>query len=141
MKGQKGFGLVEMAVLLVVIGLAGLIAVPQFLSMQEREKASEAFKTLKAVQSAQEEYRAATGVYASNLRALKIQETAAQYFDFGLLEAGQSGSMEDSWSLTMTRKTGKQFNGEYTVTFNNQGFDPNESTISDLPGITPLQAK
>lgn len=140
MKGQKGFGLVEMAVLLVVIGLAGLLIVPRFQSSREREKASEAFRALKAVQTAQEEYHAATGVYASSLRALKIRETAAKYFDFGLIEAGQSGSMEDSWSLTMTRKTGAQFKGEYTVTFNNQGFDPNESTISDLPGITPLQA-
>lgn len=139
MKGQKGFSLVELAILLVVIGLSGLLILPQFQKSEERAKASEAFSSLTAVQSAQKRYHDSTGVYASNLKSLQMQGLDPQFFDFGLIEPGESGSLEDSWSLTMTRKATDQFKGEYTVTFTDQGYDPNDSTISDLPGISPLQ--
>lgn len=140
MRRKKGFGLIEITLLAVILGLASVLLFPRLHLNQEREKASEAFKTLEAVQQAQEKYREATGVYASDLKQLEIQETAAAYFDFGSFEAGQSGSIENSWSMTMTRRPTDRFKGEYTVTFTDQGFDPNESTISDLPGIAPIQA-
>ncbi len=138
MKGQKGFSLVEVSILLVVIGLSGLLILPQFHNSKERAKASEAFSALSAVQSAQKRYHASTGAYAANLQSLQMQGLDPQFFDFGAIEPGESGSLQDSWSLTLTRKATDQFKGEYTVTFTNQGYDPNDSTISDLPAISPI---
>ena len=140
MKGQKGFSLVEIALLLVVIGLGGLLILPQFQNSEERAKASEAFSSLSAVQNAQNRYHASTGVYAPNLQSLQMHGLSPQFFDFGLIEPGESGSLDNSWSLTMTRKATDRFKGEYTVTFTDQGYNPNDSTISDLPAITPLQS-
>ena len=139
MRAQKGFSLVEVTLLLVVVGLSGLLILPQFQKSEERAKASEAFSSLSAVQNAQNRYHASQGVYAANLKSLQMQGLDPQFFDFGLIEPGESGSLQDSWSLTMTRKARDHFKGEYTVTFTDKGFNPNDSTISDLPGISPLQ--
>lgn len=137
---SKGFSLVEVAVILVIAGLCFLLLVPQMMSSQERTKASEAFHALEIVKKAQLKYHERAGVYASDLKALKLPSSPAHFFEFGIIEAGESGSLKDSWSLTMTRKTGNGFKGEYTVTFTEKGFAANDSTITDLPGINPVKS-
>ena len=137
-KGQ-GFTLVELAVVVVIIGVLAAFAVPRFLSSVERSKAAEAFNYLSAMQAAQERYHARQGTYADDVTNLDIKMSASKYFTVGAVGIGSTGSLEDSWTLTLTRTGASAGYGEYTVTFTEEGYDPNASTIASHDDINPMQ--
>jgi type IV pilus assembly protein PilA len=138
-KKRQGFTLVELAVVVVIIGVLAAFAVPRFLSSVERSKAAEAFNYLSAVQAAQERYHARQGTYADDVTKLDIKMSASKYFTVGTVTAGSTASLEDSWSLTLTRMGASAGYGQYTVTFTEEGYDANASTISSNDDINPMQ--
>ena len=137
-KTRKGFTLVELAVVIVIIGVLAAFGVPRFLKSVERSKASEAFSYLAAVRSAQERSQARNGTYEATIANLDIQFSVPKYFTVGTVSAGGSGSLEDSWTLTLTRVGASSGYGAYTVIFTNDGYDATNSTINALPDINPL---
>jgi prepilin-type N-terminal cleavage/methylation domain-containing protein len=122
---RRGFTLVELAVVVVIIGVLAAFGVPRFLESVERSKASEAFGYLAALRSAQERYQAREGTYATSFDDLDIDYSTPKYFDVPATITAD----EDTWSLTLTRKAGSSGFGEYTVAFNQDGFDATTSTI------------
>src|ERR1700759_1920777 len=136
-RGRKGFTLVELAVVIIIIGILASFAVPRFLDSVERSKAGEAFNYLSAVRSAQERYQVRQGTYADDITKLDIQMQDPKYFTVGTPAAGGTGNLEDSWTLTMTRSGASGGYGAYTVVFTDQGYDSTNSTI--LAKINPMQ--
>src|ERR1044071_8741783 len=100
---RNAFTLVELAVVIVIIGVLAAFGVPRFLKSVERSKAAEAFNYLSAVRSAQERYQSTNGTYADAAANLDISFPTPKYFDIADPVAGGSGSIEDSWSVTLTR--------------------------------------
>jgi prepilin-type N-terminal cleavage/methylation domain-containing protein len=137
-KGQKGFTLVELAIVIVIIGVLASFGVPRFRDAVERSKAGEAMNYLSAVRSAQERYHAREGTYADDLTTLDVSIPTPKYFAVGTVAAGTSGDLEDTWTLTLTREGASAGYGPYTVVFTEQGYDATNSTINDLPQINPI---
>jgi prepilin-type N-terminal cleavage/methylation domain-containing protein len=136
-RGRKGFTLVELAVVIIIIGVLAAFAVPRFLDSVERSKAAEAYNYLAAVRAAQERFQVRQGTYADDITELDIQMPAPKYFSVGTPAAGASGDLEDSWTLTLTRSGAAGGYGAYTVTFTDQGYDSANSTIDTK--INPMQ--
>jgi type II secretory pathway pseudopilin PulG len=125
-------------VVVIIIGVLAAFGIPRMLKSVERSKAAEAFKYLASVRAAQERYQAREGTYADVLTNLDMEQSAPKYFTVGVVAAGGSGSLEDSWSLTLTRQGASAGYGAYTVTFTQEGYDPVNSTIDALPDINPM---
>ena len=122
---RRGFTLVELAVVVVVIILLASFGVPRFLQSVERSRAAEAFAYLGAVRTAQERYQAREGTYAGDCNVLDIRCPAPRSFDIGTIAA-----TEDSWTLTLTREVGAAGDRVgYSVTFTERGYDAVHSTI------------
>jgi prepilin-type N-terminal cleavage/methylation domain-containing protein len=133
---RNGFTLVELAVVIVIIGVLAAFGVPKFLQSVERSKASEAFAYLSAVRAAQERYQARQGTYATDITMLDVELGTPKYFSVGTITLTD----EAHWSLTLTRLAGSSGYGQYTVTFTQDGLDPANSTITRSPAsaVNPM---
>ena len=129
---KSGFTLVELAVVVVIIGVLAAFGVPRFMDAVERSKAAEAFGYLDAVRSGQERYHAREGIYAAHLTDLDVKFQSPKYFGVGDVSAS-----ETTWTLTLTRTGPSAGNGAYTVIFNQDGYDTS-SGIQDKPNINPM---
>ena len=135
---RTGFSLVELSVVVIIIGVLAAFGIPRMLKSVERSKASESFKYLAAVRAAQERYQAREGTYASLLTDLDMEQSAPKYFTVGLVAAGVTMSLEDSWTLTLTRQGASAGYGAYTVVFTEEGYDSVASSIQALADINPM---
>jgi prepilin-type N-terminal cleavage/methylation domain-containing protein len=80
---RKGFTLVELAVVIVIIGVLAAFGVPKFLQSVEKSKAAEAFNYLSTVAAAQERYLAQNGIYLADASVLHGQRLHRVERDFG----------------------------------------------------------
>jgi prepilin-type N-terminal cleavage/methylation domain-containing protein len=137
-RGQKGFTLVELAIVIVIIGVLASFGVPRFRDAVERSKAGESLNYLSAIRAAQERYHAREGTYAEDLADLDVSIPVPKYFSVGTIAAGSTDNIESSWSLTLSRVGASAGYGAYTVTFTELGYDPDNSTMQALPQINPI---
>lgn len=136
---RKGFTLVELAVVIVIIGVLAAFGVPRFLKSVERTKASEAFAYLSAVRSAQERYIAKEGIYADAVSKLDIVQAAPKNFGDPTSITQTSGAGAPTWTLTLTRNSATSSYGMYTVIFTQNGFQAASTILtSTASDISPL---
>lgn len=136
---RKGFSLVELAVVVIIIGVLAAFGVPRFRDAVERSKASEAFSFLASVRSAQERFQARQGVYATTIGALDISVSPPKFFVDGTkAPIGVATAFTPTvvgtnpgWKLTLLRQAISSSYGEYSVIFTEDGFDTANSTIAN----------
>jgi type IV pilus assembly protein PilA len=133
---RKAFTLVELAVVIVIIGVLAAFGVPKFLQSVEKSKAAESFNYLSAIQSSQERYLAQNGVYASAISSLDVTLPNPQYFTVGSVTPTTSSTGTPDWTLTLTRNANSSY--AYTVVWTSNGFDTTNSTIMTYPQICPV---
>ena len=100
---RSGFTLVELAVVIVIIGVLAAFGVPRFIKSVERSKAAEAFEYLASIRTAQERYQAQYGTYAANVTDLDIKNSPPKYFSVPATFTASATTLQDSWTLTLTR--------------------------------------
>ena len=137
-RGERGFTLVELAIVIVIIGVLASFGVPRFRDAVERSKAGESMNYLSAIRSSQERYHAIYATYADDVTNLDIVIPTPKYFTVGIVSAGSTADIESSWSLSLTRLGASAGYGAYTVTFTELGYDAVNSSIDSLPQINPL---
>lgn len=68
-RSQKGFTLLEILIVIVIVGVLAALAVPAYTASVEKSRKQEAYKNLGAVRQSQQRYWAAYGRYATGRNA------------------------------------------------------------------------
>ena len=119
--GRRGFTLLELVVVVLIIGVLAAIAVPQYFAVVEKSRVAEAASMLDAVRGAQERYLARKGVYCGGAMpdptgtcaGWDLDPTTLKYFSYGAMTGGAG------WNLTLTRVApAPAAFGQYTVQMN-----------------------
>jgi type IV pilus assembly protein PilA len=156
-KSRKGFTLVELAVVIVIIGVLAAFGVPQFLKSVERSKAAESFNYLSALRSAQERYLAKNGIYWGGTisgtsaaltndanqgtgETLDIVQTVPKYFSGDGTVGGDIVVAEDAtttagvplWECTLVRIGASSSYGSYSVTYDQNGYKSGGGTVTTV---------
>ncbi len=97
---RKGFSLVELTIVVVILGVLATFAVPRFMSTVERTKASESFSYLTNIGSAQARYNAERGLYADSICKLDLALDTPEFFD---VSSPSSADWETKWEMKLTR--------------------------------------
>jgi type IV pilus assembly protein PilA len=138
LKTRRGFTLVELAVVIVIIGVLAAFGVPKFLQSVEKSKATEAFNYWAVVQSAEERYIAQNGIYwaTANSDTLDIVLPTLQYFSPPTITAPSNAAGLPTWAGSLLRIVGTSSYGAYAVAWSQGGFDAANSTIPQT--ISPV---
>jgi type IV pilus assembly protein PilA len=74
LRSSKGFTLIELMIVVVIIGILAAIAIPNFISMQNRAKEGSVKSNMHTFQLAMEDYAVTTdGVYATNAEKASVK--------------------------------------------------------------------
>ena len=81
LQAKRGFSLIEIIVVLIIIGVLGGLVYPTYTNTIERTRTGEALEILGSMRRAQEAYSLEFGTYATNPALLDVTMTTPTYFD------------------------------------------------------------
>ncbi len=119
--GRKGFTLVEVLIVVIIIGILAAIGIPQFSASIEKAKGGEARAGLGHIQTGEKVFYAENEYYTNNLSSLDITLTE-RYWDFTIATptsteytatATRSGGTRSGQTLTMDEAGTISGNWEY----------------------------
>ncbi len=112
---SKGFTMLELLMVIIIIGILATLALPQYTSFVERARASEATNTIGAIRSAESLAKLETGSYTTDLTTLSITVPTSgttTYWTYGATAAGTTLTV----TATRTSKSAPSGKAGLTIT-------------------------
>lgn len=78
---RKGFTLIELIVVIIIIGVLASVALPQYVRVTEKARKAEGVNLLSLIRSSQLRYKVENGDYTVNMGNLDLQYTTPKYFN------------------------------------------------------------
>jgi type IV pilus assembly protein PilE len=113
-KSKKGFTLLELLMVVIIIAILASIALPAYLKATEKSRSTEALQILGQIRSSENRYKAmsAAGVYTANVDDLDVYDSTAKgvvqtrsWGNYGGPAAGSNLNLTAA-SAKLTRKGG-----------------------------------
>jgi len=121
---RRGFTLLELIIVIIVIGILASIALPKYIQVTEKARTAEAKSALSSLRSSQIRYYAQWGVYAQGVGAMLILDAeltdTGKYFGFEGANAAQS----PTYVARATRNTDQlaaKYTGGYNIDITDNG--------------------
>ena len=102
MHNRKGFTLIELMIVVVIIGILAALAIPRFMQATTKSKQSEAKQLLKQIYTMERAYRQEYNTYITDFNTLGVefQATARYTYTFDLCTADEftcraEGNLDD----------------------------------------------
>ncbi|MCM8823137.1 MAG: prepilin-type N-terminal cleavage/methylation domain-containing protein [Candidatus Omnitrophica bacterium] len=119
---KKGFTLLELLIVVIIVGILAGIALPQFFRAAERARASEGVNALGVIRSSLLRYYSERGALTANLNDLDVEMPTFKYFNAPTLAAVvlYTGGAANMASIVRNAVNAGAYSG-YTLTIQQNG--------------------
>ena len=136
MLNKKGFTMVELLVVLVIVGILAAVATPIYLANVQRSRASEAISTMGLIRQAERDYRINHNIYFDVAAATDVGKIQLPLPATTAITAG-TGAVTGNFGLDVNVGVSQYFsNGSFTVESNGDG----SAALPDTDGASGLFA-
>jgi prepilin-type N-terminal cleavage/methylation domain-containing protein len=116
-KNNKGFTMMEIMVVVVLIAILSMFAIPQYIKVTEQQRGVEALNLLSAIGKAEERFFVINEAYTEDFSELDLdlidsdtkQAASGTTYSNGSFSFVLSGINDDTGKITATRATGTYF--------------------------------
>ena len=145
LKGQKGFTLIELMIVVAIIGILAAIAIPNFLQYQMKSRQSEAKTNLQAIKTSEVAFQAERGCYIGIQNEPQLMAAPAANQKAQPVVWGQGVNPQPPGTAWCTAVYAGSFNDiGFKATGNvlfRYGVDATTApTVAGFTGYTPLQS-